>query len=103
MNNLPYFFLLLKKNIALWTILASGSFSQIDTLHTQYERFSPHAVMLRNYSISKGNTFKDIWITSTAWETSISFTTSHSKYMDSAKYYFGTNTNGNSIKSEYTL
>jgi len=103
MNNLPYFFVLLKKNIALWTIIATGSFSKIDTAHTEYIMMSPHALMLKNYSIDRDNTFKEIWIMSTGWEVSIDFTTSSSKYQDSLKYYFGTSSISSSMEGGYTM
>jgi len=103
MNNLPYFFLLLKKNVGLWTIIATGSFSKIDTAHTQCIRMSPHALILKNYSISRNDTFKEIWITSTGWEVSISFTTSSSKYQDSLKYYWGTSSVSGSMEGGYTM
>jgi hypothetical protein len=103
MNNLPYFFLLLKKNIALWTLLATGSFSKIDTAHTEYTRMSPYTLILKNYSISKNNNFRQIWIMSTGWQTSIDFTTSDSKYQDSLKYYFGTSSISGSMEGQYTL
>lgn len=103
MNNLPYFFLLLKKNIGLWTLIATGSFSKIDTAHTEYIRMSPYAMILKNYSLSKNDTFKEIWITSGHGETSINFTTSSSKYQDSMKYYFGANEISGSMSGGYTI
>src|SRR5581483_99785 len=103
MNNLPYFFVLLKKNIALWTLIATGSFSKIDTAHTEYTRMSPYAMILKNYSLSKNDTFKEIWIMSMGWQTSLAFTTSSSKYVDSIKYYFGTNTISGYISGGYTM
>ena len=103
MNNLPYFFLLIKKNIALWTLIASGSFSKIDTAHTEYEKMSPHFMILKNYSLSPTDIFKEISMMSTGWETHIDFTTSNTKYLDSMKYYFGTNQISGSISGGYTM
>ena len=103
MNNLPYFFLLLKKNIALWTVIATGSFAKIDTAHTEYIRMSPHALILKNYALSRNDTFKEIWITSTGWRVSVDFTTSNSKYQDSLKYYFGTSSISGSMEIGYTM
>jgi tetratricopeptide (TPR) repeat protein len=103
MNNLPYFFALLKKNIALWTLIATGSFSKIDTAHNQYVRMSPYALILKNYSVSKNDTFKEIWITSTPWDTHVDFTTSDPKYVDSMKYYFGTKEIRGSMSGGYTI
>jgi tetratricopeptide (TPR) repeat protein len=40
---------------------------------------------------------------STSWETSINFTTSNSKYLDSLKYYFGTSSISGSMEGGYTL
>lgn len=103
MKYLPYFFLLLKKNIALWTIIATGSFSKIDTVHTEYIRMSPSTLILKNYALSNNDTFKEIWIMSTGWQVSIDFKTSNSKYQDSLKYYFGTNSIRGSMEGGYTL
>jgi hypothetical protein len=103
MDKLPYFFVLLKKNIALWTLIATGSFSKIDTGHIKYIRLSPYAMILKNYSLSKNDTFKEIWIMSTDWETAINFTTSNSKYQDSMKYYFGTSKISGMMSGGYTI
>jgi hypothetical protein len=83
--------------------MATGSFSQIDTAHTQYIRMSPYAIILKNYSISRNDTFKEIWIMSTGWKVSIDFTTSNSKYVDSLKYYFGTSSISGSMEGGYTM
>ena len=40
---------------------------------------------------------------STGWETHIDFTTSNTKYLDSMKYYFGTNQISGSISGGYTM
>jgi hypothetical protein len=103
MNNLPYFFLLLKKNIALWTLIATGSFSKIDTVHTECIRMSPNFMILKNYSLSGTDIFKEIGIMSTGWETNVDFTTSNSKYLDSLKYYFGTSSISGSMEGGYTI
>ncbi len=103
MNNLPYFFLLLKKNIALWTLIATGSFSKIDTAHIEYYRMSPHAMTLKNYSLSKEDTFNEIWVRSGQGEVSINFETSNPKYLDSMRYYFGANSSSGSLESGYTI
>lgn len=103
MNNLPYFFLLLKKNIALWTIITTGSFAKIDTAHTEFDRISPYFLILKNYSINKNDTFKEIRIMSTGWLLSINFITSTSKYLDSLKYYFGTSTVSGSMEGGYAM
>ena len=103
MNNLPYFFLLIKKNIALWTLIATGSFSKIDTVHIEYIRMSPYFMILKNYSLNKTDTFKEITIMSTGWQTNVDFTTSNSKYLDSLKYYFGTSSISGSMEGGYTI
>ena len=103
MQNLPYFFLLLKKNIALWTLIATGSFSKIDTVHTEYTRMSPNFMILKNYSLSNTDSFKEINIMSTGWSISMDFRTSNPKYLDSMKYYFGTSSISGSMSGGYTI
>jgi hypothetical protein len=103
MNNLPYFFVLLKKNIGLWTLIVTGSFSKIDTSHLEYPRMSPYVMILKNYSLSEKDTFNEIWVTSGQGRVSIDFRTSNSKYQDSMKYYFGTSTISGSIEGGYTI
>jgi len=87
----------------MWTLITTGSFSKIDTVHNEYLQFSPHLVILKNYKLSDSDIFKEVSIMSTGWETSIDFKTSESKYSDNMKYYFGTNSVRGSMSGGFTI
>lgn len=88
----------------LWTLITTGSFSNIDTAHTDYIKVSAHTYTLNNYSLSRSDTFKEITMWSTdGHSTMIDLTTTNSKYLDSIKHYFVADLANDSVGSEYTL
>ena len=90
MKDLPYFLALVKKNLILWTIITTGSFSKVDFGNAQHDFHPPHFLILKNYALSKDDKFKDISIRTDQYETTIVFENADPKYLQNLKYYFGT-------------
>jgi hypothetical protein len=103
MNNLPYFFLLMKKNIILWTIITTGSFSKIDLTNTEHSFVAPSYLVLKNYVLSKQDTLRQVEVIADKMATTFIFETPYSKYQNNMHYYFGTDSPMGRIESSYEI
>lgn len=92
MKELPYFLLLIKKNVVLWTIITTGSFANINLKDIDHDYWTNQFLQINNYSLNDDEKFNEVWITLTDISTIISFRPNSSKYLDSTKHYFGKDT-----------
>ena len=92
MKEIPYFLLLVKKNVIIYSIIATGSFSQLDLKNIDHDIWSDQMIVLNNYSLNDKEKFDTIWITITKAMTIVSFRTSSSQYFNNPKLYFSTDT-----------
>lgn len=90
MKDLPYFFLLMKKNVIFWTIITTSSFSKIDfrNTNTEYTFSASGILILKNYSLSKDDVFKQVWVMTGKIGTMFTFETPYFKYQNNMHYYF---------------
>lgn len=103
MNNLPYFFLLMKKNIILWTITTTGSFSKIDLTNTEHAYLGSSYLTLKNYVLSKQDTLRQVDIMADKMGATIIVETPYAKYQDNMHYYFGADSLMGRIESSYEI
>jgi hypothetical protein len=89
MKELPYFLLLVKKNVVLWTIITTGSFANVNLKDIDHDYWTSQFLQMNNYSLNNDEEFNEVWITITDISTIISFRSNSSKYLDNTKYYFG--------------
>jgi len=92
MKDLPYFLLLVKKNVVLWTIITTGSFANVNLKDIDHDYWTSQFLQINDYSLNNDEKFNEIWITLTDISTIISFRSSNSKYLDNTKYYFDRDT-----------
>lgn len=92
MKELPYFLLLVKKNVLLWTIITTGSFANVNLKDIDHDYWTSQFLQINNYSLTNDEKFNEVWITLTDISTIISFRSSSSKYLDNTKNYFGKDT-----------
>ncbi|HEX8350600.1 MAG TPA: hypothetical protein VF598_11600, partial [Hymenobacter sp.] len=57
MEPLPYFLILLKKNIVLCSIITSGSFANVDLSKTEHNFHSNQAIDFLNFCLGENETF----------------------------------------------
>ncbi len=98
MKELPYFLLLIKKNVVLWTIITTGSFANVDLKGIEHDFWTKQYLQINNFDLNDKETFREVWIMTTEISTTISLRPASSKYMDSTKHYFDRDTildNGN--------
>jgi hypothetical protein len=88
MINLPYFLLLIKKDVILWTIITTGNFTDIKLDDIDHDYWTSQYLQIMDYSLNDDEKFDEIWITNTDILTTVSFRSSSSKYLDNTKYYF---------------
>ena len=101
MKDLPYFLLLVKKNVVLWTIITTGSFANADLKDIAYDYWTKQFLQISHFSLDDKEKFHEVWITITEISTIISFRPSSSKYLDSTKYYFNEDTVAENSNSFY--
>jgi len=89
MKELPYFLSLLKNNTLLWTITTTNSITNINLEGTIHGYWSNQCLELRDYSLNKGEKFKNIRITDNESYMMIDFYTDSDKYITNTEYYFG--------------
>jgi len=99
-DSLPYFLQLIKQNILLHAIIASGGFSNIDLKNIEHNIFTEKAIVFYNFSLSSNDSFEYVNFSiiedvSNPSETimEFSFLTRDSKYFENTKHYFNENEN----------
>jgi hypothetical protein len=88
MEPLPYFLLLLKKNVLLCSIIASGSFAQLDLGQVEHRIHSDGAMDLLNFSLGEGETFSEVNVMIVESGTSLTFHTTNPDYFEHPERYF---------------
>jgi hypothetical protein len=88
MKDLPYFLLLVKKNVVLWTIITTGSFTSVNLKTIDHDFWTDQYLQIKDYSLNNNEKFNDIWITLTDVSTIVSFRSTSAKYLEDTKYYF---------------
>jgi hypothetical protein len=88
MEPLPYFLLLLKQNVLLCSIIATGSLAQVDLSQVEHVTHSGGAVDLLNFSLSETDKFASVNVLITETGTNLIFHTSNSDYFDHPERYF---------------
>lgn len=89
MEPLPYFLLLLQKNVVLCSIIATGSFANTDLSQIDHKAHSDQAIKFLNYTLGKDEIFSSIDIMFVESATTITFHTLDAKYFDHPEIYFG--------------
>jgi len=89
MDPLPYFLLLLQKNVVLCSIIATGSFANLGLSQIDHKIHSDQAIDLLNYTLGKNEVFPAINIMLVESATTITFHTPDAKYFDYPEVYFG--------------
>ncbi|MGI9542831.1 MAG: hypothetical protein ACR2MX_06195, partial [Cyclobacteriaceae bacterium] len=93
MEQIAYFFQMLKHNVVLSTILATGNFSEVDLSQVEHNIMTDQGMECRNFVLAEGDTFSLVHVTfSEQFGTMINFYTDRAQYMENSKYYFGKNT-----------
>ena len=93
MDPLPYFLLLLKKNVLLCSIIAAGSLSQVDLSQVKHYSHSAQVVDLLDYSLGE-EIFPVVQVRASRKSkvVTLTFFTSKSDYFDNPERYFGRTT-----------
>lgn len=86
---LPYFLALLQKNVVLYSIIATGSFANIDLAQIDHRTHSDQAIDLLNFSLGKDEVFPSVNIMLVESGTTVTFHTPDAKYFDYPELYFG--------------
>lgn len=88
MEELSYFLLLVRRDLILWPIITTGSFTYINLKGINHDYWTSQYLEISNYALSEDEKFNKVWVTLTDISTLISFRSSSSKYLDNTKYYF---------------
>lgn len=97
MNTLPYFLLLLQKNALLYSIIATGSFTNLDLSQVEHRIQSDQAIEFFNFPLGGNETFTSVSVLIVDSGTSVTFFTPSPKYFDDPERYFqrkGSDDNG---------
>jgi hypothetical protein len=89
MADLPIFLNWIRGNALLYSIITTGSFSNIDLKSIDHVAVSERTIELRNFALSETEVFESVFINLTDRGTTIRFMTAKPDYFDSTKYYFG--------------
>lgn len=88
MEPLPYFLLLLKQNILLCSIVASGSFAHVNLSGIEHNFHSDQAIDLLNFSLGENDTFSSVNVMIVESSTDITFHTTNPDYFEHPERYF---------------
>lgn len=91
MEALPLFFQLIKKNAILYSIITTGSLSNVNLKDTNHIFFSDRAIQFKKFTLGENHVFSFVTLTIDSVHVAIDFTDSNSRYFDSTEYYFGKN------------
>lgn len=98
MDQLPYFLLLLQKNVLLYSLITAGSFAEVDLTHVKHRVYSDHAIEITDFALGENDNFTSVRIMIMESGTSLTFHTTSNKYFDKPEIYFnrsGLETSGN--------
>ena len=88
MEPLPYFLLLLKKNVVLCSIIAHSSFAQVDLSHIEHITRTDSYMNLLNFQLDGKEIFPSVDVMLIEDATSITFHTTNPDYYDHPEHYF---------------
>lgn len=88
MEPLPYFLLLLKQNVLLCSIIASGSFAHVDLSRIEHDFHSDQAIDFLNFSLNENETFSSVNVGVGESGTDITFHTTNPDYFEHPERYF---------------
>ena len=89
MEPLPYFLLLLQKNVLLCSIVATGSFTRLDLSQTEHRVHSEQALDFYHFELGGKEVFQSVNILVTESSTSLTFHTNDETYFYHPERYFG--------------
>ena len=90
MEELPYFFNLLKNNRLIYTAVTNGKLSDNDLLEFDHTRKDKNAVTLKNFVLNEHEQFNEVVILMSGFGVLIEFITHDTKYFENALLYFNT-------------
>ena len=88
MEALPYFLLLLKKNLLLCSIISTSSFASLDLSQIDHRVHSEQAIDFRNFKLGEDEVFPLVTVIMVESGITITFHTNDSKYYDHPEVYF---------------
>ena len=88
MEPIPYFLLLLKKNVLLCSIIMSGSLTQVDLTQVNHVVYSNKAIELLDFTLGENENFSSVMVLTGDEDITITFHTAKPDYFNHPEQYF---------------
>lgn len=88
MEQLPYFLLLLKKNMLLCSIVTAGSLTNVDLSQVKHVAYTENFVELLDFPLGENQTFPTVRVMTGEEDINVTFSTTNPDYFEHPENYF---------------